>query len=183
MPTNRKRVDRGRTDLLNPNQRAILEVGGECFPWAPGFADDDHRREAWEANRTQIMAAWAHPGRRPDAYWEFDLGLEAVCREGRWTWRWPPPIQSEQEMVYDLLKRGKLKSCRFNGVHRIDSELRQIREDWWNEIRIELAAKDHIPKITTALPTWGTPVWFYQEHAPRIFAELQDQRCPRPTDA
>jgi hypothetical protein len=173
MPTNRKRVDRGRTDLLNPNQRAILEVGGECFPWAPGFADDDHRREAWEANRTQIMAAWAHPGRRPDAYWEFDLGLEAVCREGRWTWRWPPPIQSEQEMVYDLLKRGKLKSCRFNGVHRIESEPRQIREDWLNEVRLTVLQAGGVPKINGPLPTWGTPVWLYEEHAPRVLAELE----------
>jgi hypothetical protein len=30
-----------------------------------------------------------------------------------------------------------------------------------------------VPKITTALPTWGTPVWFYEEHAPRIFAETR----------
>ena len=173
MPTNRKRVDRGRTDLLNPNQRAILEVGCECFPWAPGFEDDDHRREAWEANRALIMAEWRHPGRRPDAYWEFDVGLEQVCRDGDWTRGWPPPIQSEAEMVYDLLKRGKLKSCEFNGANRIESEPRQIREDWLNEIRIKLVATDRIPKITRALPTWGTPVWFYEKHAPRIFAETR----------
>jgi hypothetical protein len=183
MPTTRRRVDRRRADLLNPNQRSILETGLECFPAWPGFEDNDHRREAWEANRALIMAEWRHPGRRPDALWELDAGLEAVCRDGHWTWGWPARIQGEQEMVYDLLKRGKLQSCGFNGANRIDSELRQIREDWLRAIRIELAAKDHIPKITRALPTWGTPVWFYDEHAPRIFAEMQDQRCPRPADA
>jgi hypothetical protein len=133
VPTNRKRVDRGRTDLLNPNQRSILETGVECFPWAPGFEDDDHRREAWEANKALILAEWCHPGRRPDAYWEFDLGLEECKRNGHWTWDWPAPLQSEKEMVYDLLKRGKLKSCQFNGANRIDSELRVIREDWLRE--------------------------------------------------
>jgi hypothetical protein len=172
MPTTRRRVDRRRADLLNLNQRSILETGVECFPAWRGFEDDDHRREAWEANRALIMAEWRHPGRRPDAYWEFDVGLEAVCREGRWTWGWPAPIQSEAEMVLDLLRRGRLKGCKFNGAVGIDSELRQIREDWLREVRIKLGGEDHVPKITGPLPTWGTPVWFYEEHAPRIFAEL-----------
>jgi hypothetical protein len=173
MPTNRKRVDRGRTDILNPNQRSILETGVECFPAWRGFEDDGHRREAWEANRELILATWAHPGRRPDAYWEFDVGLEQVCRDGDWIWNWPAAIQSEEEMAYDLLKRGWLKSCQFNGANRIDSELRQIREDWLNEVRITVFQAGGVPKITTALPTWGTPVWFYEEHAPRIVAEAR----------
>jgi hypothetical protein len=173
MPTNRRRIYRGRTDALSANQRSILETGCECFPWMPGFEDDDHRREAWKANKALIMAEWCHPGRRPAAYWDLDLGLEPCERAGDWTWKWPAPIQSQAEMVYDLLKRGKLKSCERNGANRIDSELRAIREDWLNGIRVELIAKDRVPKITGALPTWGTPVWFYEEHAPRIWAEMQ----------
>jgi hypothetical protein len=101
---------------------------------------------------------------------------------GDMTFAWPPPIQSEAEMVYDLLKRGKLKSCKFNGIVRIESEIREIRESWLKEIRLELIAKDHIPKITTALPTWGTPPWFFNEHAPRIFAEMRRPLLFEPDD-
>jgi hypothetical protein len=183
MPTTRKRVERRRSDILSPNQRSILETGVECFPAWPGFEDEDHRREAWAANRAQIMAEWRHPGRRPDAYWEFDLQLEECRPDGHRTWGWPAPIQSEPEMVLDLLKRGELKSCQFNGAHRIESELRQIREDWLNEVRIAVSQASGVLKIAAALSTWGTPTWFYQEHAPRIFAEMRDGRCPRSADA
>ena len=85
---------------------------------------------------------------------------------GDLTFAWPAPIQSEEEMVYDLLKRGRLKSCKLNGAIRIDSELRTIRESWLHEIRSSLFAEDHVPKITRALPTWGCPPWFYKAHAP-----------------
>jgi hypothetical protein len=183
MPTNRKRVDRGRTDVLNPNQEGILRCGLDVFPW-PGFEDEEHQRTAWEANRERLMAEWWHPGERPWAYWAYDWGLEeARNAHGDLTFAWPAPIQSEVEMVYDLLKRGKLKSCKLNGSIRIESELRQIREDWLNEVRITVSQAGGVPKITTALPTWGTPTWFYAEHAPRIFAEMQDRRCPRSADA
>jgi hypothetical protein len=171
MPTTRTRVSRGRTDLLNLNQRSILTTGCECFPAWPGFEDDEHREEAWAANRAQILAEWCHPGRRPDAFWEFDLSLEQ--RDGYRVWRWPEPIQSEAEMVYRLLEASELEPCRFNGAVRIDSELRVIQEEWLREIRIGLIAVDRVPQITKPLPTWGAPVWFYQEHAPRIVAELQ----------
>jgi len=172
MPTNRKRVDRHRSDVLNPNQEGFLRCGFfDCFPGLPRFEDDAHAREAWEANRERLMAENCHPGERPWAYWAYDWGLEeGRDANGNWTFVWPAPIQSEEEMVYDLLKRGKLKSCRFNGAIRIDSELETIRESWLNEIGFELFAKDHVPKITSPLPTWGTPVWFYDEHAPRIWA-------------
>jgi hypothetical protein len=169
VPTNRKRVDRRRSDTLNPNQESVLRTGCELFPGWPGFGDEEHKRAAWEANRDRLMAENAHPGRRPWAYWAYDCGLEetpdGLAR--------PALIQSEAEMVYDLLKRGKLKSCERNGVNRIDSELRVIREDWLREIRLEVAWADAMPKRTTPLPTSGCPVWFYQEHAPHIWGEAQ----------
>jgi hypothetical protein len=37
--------------------------------------------------------------------------------------------------------------------------------------------EDSLPKITEALRTWMTPVWFYEEHASRIFTELQAQEA------
>jgi hypothetical protein len=48
--------------------------------------------------------------------------------------------------------------------------------DWLREIRCELG-EDSLPKITEALRTWITPVWFYEEHASRIFTELQAQEA------
>jgi hypothetical protein len=174
MPTTRKRVERRRSDILSPNQESIFCCGCECFPAWPGFEDEEHERGAWAAHRDRLMAEHAHPGRRPWAYWAYELGLEEVRdAHGNLTFAWPAPVQSEAEMVYDLLKRGKLKSCKFNGTHRIESELRQIHEDWLNEVRITVSQAGGVPKITTALPTWGTPVWFYQEHAPRIFADMR----------
>jgi hypothetical protein len=171
VPTNRKRIDRGRTDRLNPNQEGFLRCGFDVFPGFPGFENEEHAREAWEANRGRLMAEYEHPGRRPWAYWTYDWELEEVRdANGNSSFAWPAPIQTESEMVLDLLRRGKLKSCQFNGGRRIDSEPRQIREDWLNEIRLVLIGEDHVPKITQALPTWGTPVWFYQEYAPRVFA-------------
>jgi hypothetical protein len=174
MPTNRRRIDRARGDVLNINQEGFLHLGFDCFPGYPGFEDEDRQREAWEANRERLMAGYDRPGRRPWAHWRFDWDLEEGRDAKGWrTFVWPSPIQSEEEMVYDLLKRGKLKSCKFNGAIRIESELRVIRENWLNEIRIVLGNEDCVPKITGALPTWGTPVWFYEEHAPRIWAEMR----------
>jgi hypothetical protein len=168
MPTTRTRVERRRSDILSPNQESILRCGCELFPGWPAFEDEEHKREAWEANRERLGAEWSRPGRRPWAYWVYDLGLEQVRDARRYlTFAWPSPIQSESEMVVDLLKRGKLKGCGFNGSHWIESELRAIREDWLNEIRILMGGKTSVPKITAALPTWGAPVWFYNEHAPR----------------
>jgi hypothetical protein len=177
MPTNRRRVDRRRSDILSPNQRAILATGCECFPAWPGFEDAEHERDAWEAHRDRLMAERGHPGRRPWAYWAYDLGLEEVRdAHGNLTFAWPVPIESESEMVLDLLRRGKLQSCKLNGSIRIESEPRQIREDWSNEVRIAVSQASGVPKIAAALPTWGTPTWFYQEHAPQVLAEMQQRR-------
>jgi hypothetical protein len=171
MPTTRKRVERRRSDTLNPNQHSILCSGCELFPAWDGFDDEQHEREAWAAHRDRLMAEWARPGRRPWAYWRYDLNLEeARDSHGNLTFAWPPPIQSEPEMVLDLLRRGRLKSCQFNGSHRIESEPRAIRENWLTEIRITVSQAGGVPKITMALPTWGTPVWFYAEHA---YAEMR----------
>jgi hypothetical protein len=178
MPTTRTRVERRRSDSLNANQESILRCGSELFPGWDGFDDEEHAHEAWETNRERLMSEHARPGRRPWPYWAFDLSLEeARDAHGHLTFAWPPPIQSEAEMVYDLLKLGKLKSCQFNGTHRIESELRAIRENWLTEIRIAMGGKSHVPKITTAMPTWGTPVWFYQEHAPRMLSEALADRA------
>src|SRR5688572_5426890 len=100
MPTNRKRVDRHRSDVLNSNQEGILRCGFDCFPAWPGFEDEEHAREAWEVNRERLMAENAHPGERPWAYWAYDWGLEEVRdAKGNVTFACPAPIQSEAEMV------------------------------------------------------------------------------------
>jgi hypothetical protein len=169
MPTNRTRVDRRRSDGLNINQESILRCGLDLFPGWPGFEDEEHERDAWVANRERLMAENAHPGKRPWAYWAYDWELEETP-DG---FAWPVPIQSEQEMVHGLLRRRKLKSCKLNGANRITSEIMQIREDWLREIGWEAAWADAVPQRTTPLPTFGCPVWFYEEHAPRIWAEAQ----------
>jgi hypothetical protein len=180
MPTNRKRVDRRRSDALNLNQESVLCCGSDLFPGLPGFEDEEHAREAWGANRDRLMAENAHPGERPWAYWAYDWSLEEMRdANGDVSFAWPAPIQSEQEMVYDLLKRGKLKSCKLNGGRPIDSELRVIRENWLREIGWEVGWADRVPKRATPLPTYGCPVWFYREHAPRILAEAQAERAKR----
>jgi hypothetical protein len=174
MPTTRRRVDRHRSGRLSGNQESFLCTGSHLLAGLPEFGCEEHAREAWEANRDRIMAENCHPGERPWAYWVFDWELEEV-RDGNGepSFAWPAPIQSEEEMVYNLLKRGELVECKYNGVIRIDSELKQIERGWLHEIRTEVMFADSVPKRATPLRTYGCPVWFYEEHAPRIWAEEQ----------
>jgi hypothetical protein len=174
MPTTRRRVDRHRSDRLSGGQQSYLELGFVAFAGEHGFESEAHAREAWEVNRDRIMAESCHPGRRPWAYWTYDWGLERVRDgNGELTFAWPEPIQSEEDMVYDLLKRGELEECKYNGAIRIDSEIKQIEEDWLRAIKTEVMFVVSLPKRTTPLQCYGVPVWFYEEHAPRIWAEEQ----------
>jgi hypothetical protein len=174
MPTTRRRVDRHRADRLSGGQESYLELGFVAFAGEPGFESEEHARAAWEANRDRLMAENCHPGERPWAYWTYDWELERVRdSHGDLTFTWPAPIQSEEEMVYDLLKRGELEECEFNGVNRISSEIAQIEQDWLRAIKSEVASADSVPKRTAPLQFCGVPVWFYEEHAPRIWAEEQ----------
>jgi hypothetical protein len=40
-----------------------------------------------------------------------------------------------------------------------------------------MEGEDSLPKITEAVADWVTPVWFYEEHASRIFSELQSEEA------
>jgi hypothetical protein len=127
MPTNRRRVDRDRVDQLNPTQESVLRTGSECISGWPGFVDDEHARAAWRAHREQLMAEYDRPGCRPHAFWLYDMGLEEA--RDRWdelTFAWPAPHETQEQMVYAMLKCGDLQplAC---GITR---ELSAIRELW-----------------------------------------------------
>jgi hypothetical protein len=164
MPTNRKRRDRSRLDELTDAQEAHLRCGHYFFDFREEldhFRDEAHRRRAWALHRERILAEYAHPGHRPLAFWEYDAGS------------WENYGTSEPEAVHRLLEAGEIEGCRFNGVNRIVSELEVIEANWRREIKGELFCHDAVPKINGPLPTWGTPVWYYRQHAPRILAELK----------
>jgi hypothetical protein len=117
MPTNRQRIARDRSDQLNPNQESVLKSGSELLPGWPGFDDDEHRREAWAIHRERLMAEYARPGRRPHAFWRFDMRLAEVRdRWGDLSFAWPEGIETEEQMVYAMLERGQLRPLVRNGA-------------------------------------------------------------------
>jgi hypothetical protein len=177
MPTNRTRIDRGRRDALTLAQRAHLECGHYFFDFdgdLDHFEDEAHRRRAWAFHRAQILSEWHLPGNRPDALWQYDYGL----RPRSWPkeWSWPRPVTTEAEMVRRLLLKGEIEHCRLNGAIRISDEIAQIEADWMHEVRIAVSQAGRVLELDQPLPTWGTPVWFYREHARRVFAELAAER-------
>jgi hypothetical protein len=178
MPTNRTRFRHGRRDVMTAAQKAHLTCGCYFFDFrgeADHFVDEAHRRATWEAYRAQILEAWDHPGRRPDALWEYDFGLKC-CPDPR-EWSWPRPIESEAEMVHRLLTEGTLEPCQFSGINPIASELEEIEASWLKEVELTIGFGDTLPKPPFPLETWGCPSWFWRKHARRIHAEKLAERA------
>jgi hypothetical protein len=66
----------GRRRATAPPQRPLTEAQRTnlLHPWCyDAFATDAERRAAWEAHRTELMAA-TKPGVRPLAWWDYDRG-------------------------------------------------------------------------------------------------------------
>jgi hypothetical protein len=159
MPTNRKRVDRGRLDSLSTAQKSHLLSGDYILPFGDEFVDEQHRRHAWQVHGAEIMAAYDRDGHRPAAFWDYQV------RGG-----WRRYGASEQDAVHKLLAAGKLDPCK-------PGELTKIEALWLHEVRVSLVHSGYrLLALTSPLSTWGTPTWFYQEHAPTILAELLAER-------
>jgi hypothetical protein len=65
---------------LTDGQWQILQFGLAIIPSGAGFATDDEQRAAWRQYRDELMREIG-PGRRPAAYFQFDLGISPP---GRW---------------------------------------------------------------------------------------------------
>ena len=102
MPTNRRRIRRGRSSGLNDRQRALLLTGLDRFGGAndPGFEDEAHARAMWQRYRAELLTdrdfTVNDPGNRPWAFWKFDAGL----KRDNFGWRWPRGCRNEAETVY-----------------------------------------------------------------------------------
>lgn len=88
-----KRRKSRRTRGLNDWQRlafsiscAALDKYGDSYP--AHFRDPQHRREVWEANRSEILADRDPqlPGARPTAFWEYEFGkiYRAAPNRDKW---------------------------------------------------------------------------------------------------
>jgi hypothetical protein len=165
MPTNRRRRDRGRLDALTDAQEAHLCTGFYFFDFHgedDHFRDEAHRRRAWALHRDRILKDYDHAGRRPVALWEYDLGP------------WEQYGSSEEDAVYQLLKSDRLEPITRNGAARIMSEIETIEKDWRHEISFtNIGTSPPKQTISQALPTYGCPPWFYNQHAPEIIAQQQ----------
>jgi hypothetical protein len=172
----RRKLGVRRLGVMTLSQREHLECGDYLLWHRPEeeFLDDEHRRLTWAANRVQILAEWSRAGRRPAAFWELDCGFKP--RLWPKCWSWPRRVETEPEMVRALLLAGDIEGCRLDGTMRIASEVEVIERSWLDEIRISLIGSQRVLEPSRLLSTWGTPAWFYREHAPRILAELEAER-------
>jgi hypothetical protein len=171
MPTNRVRIDRGRRDALTLAQRCHLQCGCYFFDFPAGeldhFADEQHRRRAWQLHRGQILEDWDRPGRRPDALWEYEVkgGWEAIA-------------ETEEAAVHKLLKRGRVKHCRLNGSLRIADEVEQIEGEWRDAVRIAiLHTSDGEAARSYAADFNGVPRAFFDAHEAGARAEIERERA------
>jgi hypothetical protein len=165
MPTVRRKIPPKRPDQLSIAQRSHLLSGGYILPLDAEFDNERHRRLAWEGHGASILEDYDRPGHRPRAFWDYQV------RGG-----WRRHGASEQEAVHKLLSEGRLPLC-----PRMPDELAQIKRNWLHEVRVSLVHSGYrILDLKHPLPTWGTPVWFYAEHAPTTLVELEaERRWPR----
>jgi hypothetical protein len=56
---------------ITPQQEMELWLG-PSHHHGSAFSDDDERRRLWAAHRDRLMRWFAHDGRRPQAWWEFE---------------------------------------------------------------------------------------------------------------
>ena len=93
---------------LTDEQRMRLTTGWSFWyvgsPEPPPFRDDAEMREAWLHWRTELLAEWRTPWRRPWAYWRFDHGL----RPKPGGFLWPRGVRTQEQMVRKLLSAGLL---------------------------------------------------------------------------
>jgi hypothetical protein len=165
MPVKRRKIGAVALHKLTISQRSNLECGVYFFDFAGArdhFADDAHRRAAWEAYREQILAEHDRVGQRPAAFWQYDIAGG-----------WEAHGESEPDAVRTLLLAGRIEHCRRDGSIPVGDEVAAIEDQWRNEIRVTLLGSRDRPRvITEPLSTWGCPTWFYRENAPAIAAEL-----------
>jgi hypothetical protein len=147
---------------LTAAQRAHLMCGDYVLPFGEEFEGEDHRRAAWQVYRAAILEAWDRPGRRPAALWDYET-----------TGGWQAIAKSEEAAVHRLLQLGELEPCRLNGLLVIASEIETIEKAWRDAIRVALICRETVPSYPGAARLRSCPAAFYEEHAPRIGAELR----------
>src|SRR3954452_22348257 len=153
MPVKRTRTKR-RLDELNLNQKGHL-LSAHCFFSLGGgdeFDDAEHRRDAWARYGEAILAEERLPGRRPAAFWDYERA-------------WPAGAVSEAHALHLLPGTS-------------ERERAEIEADWRQAIYVVLinvtksdAARSHAARWT------GVPPQFFDEHAPRIAADLALERA------
>jgi hypothetical protein len=160
MPRKLKRP-KPRLDELSYAQKSHLMCGDYVLPFGDEFEDEDHRRASWQMHRASILEAWDRPGKRPAALWDYDTeaGWEAIA-------------ETEEAAVRRLLHLGELEPCRLNGLLVIASEIEAIEHAWRAAIKVALACRERVPPYPGGTGLRGCPIEFYEEHAPRIRAEL-----------
>jgi hypothetical protein len=155
MPT--KRTKRGARLLLEltPRRASYLRAGSYLLagPTTEDFVDDAEVEQAWQMHREAILSKWDRPGRRPWAFWWFDLDLEQLDYRA---WRWPAPYVSEADCVRGLLLAGKLEPCQRDGTIVINSEAEAIEAEW-DRSRAYCTAHHPGDPIERALRDYGVP--------------------------
>lgn len=143
MPVKRRSSKR-RLDALTLDQVEHL-VGWISFFLAEGespFEDEDHRRAAWRRHREHLLTVWKIPGRRPAAFWDYDVAR-------------PADAVGEAEAVYRL-------------PDTTAAERQAIEAHWLQRIEVALLhATSTAAARELAADSWGVPLAFFDRHAPR----------------
>src|SRR3974377_1228911 len=87
--------------VLSEKQRGILLFGySVAAHHETGFTSDADERRMWDEHREQLMREFNHPGRRPHAYYKFDLGVDPPSRwAGEWEVLLDPGLTREEGVI------------------------------------------------------------------------------------
>jgi hypothetical protein len=109
-PARSKRAPKRRRDRLSLPEEFQLKFGHQT----PGcFDTDDQCREAWEKHGAEILTKWKHAGKRPWAWYRFELGLDDRPRQ------YDPrdPAATNGEALW-LAQHGHLAPWEIEHLHR-----------------------------------------------------------------
>ena len=87
MATTKRRRRHARENakwLLSHAQEQQLKWGMVLVPVGPEFESEEQQREAWAMHRDRLMASESGPGKRPYAYFKYDLGIANPPQPRHW---------------------------------------------------------------------------------------------------
>jgi hypothetical protein len=155
---------RGRRGAVKPGEQFPdggpefwdVVLGGKARVWRDRL--DPERGRCWQQWRSGIMARWPswwRCGRRPSAFWAFDLSLKVV-----------EAVKAGQLTVEQFRKMPRLEVLyRLGGI---DAEERvEIEEQWASELARALKGAGSPEERRRRAVERGVPEWFIDKRLPK----------------